>query len=68
MMSIFIKRYKKATVMKDNPVLIGVVAGIRFYEHPIFGDEYPLIAVIKEKCGLTNFWEIPSLEQLGNFV
>lgn len=67
-MNIFIKRYKKSTIMKDNPVLIGVVSGIRFYEHPIFGDESPLIAIVGDKCGLTDFWELPSLEQLGNFI
>lgn len=51
-------------ISKDTPTLIGVVAGIRFFENPRLGDEAPLIAKHNGKWVSTCFWEIPELEEL----
>lgn len=62
--------YKKPGRFWDsNPTLIGTVAGVRFYEHPQFGDEYPLIAVLPGgDVGLSCFWEVPDIEDLEDLV
>lgn len=59
-----VKPYNREKVMADNPTLVGVVGGIKFYEHPKFGDESPLIADTGDQFGLTDFWELPSLSDL----
>jgi len=58
------KRYNKQKVMATKPTLMGVVIGIKFYEHPVFGDEVPLIADTDKQFGLSEFWEIPPLIEL----
>lgn len=62
---LIIKPYNRAQLMADNPMIIGTVRGIDFYEHPKFGDEVPLIADFNGKCGLTNFRDLPTLEELA---
>ena len=55
------RRFSKEKVLAANPTLIGIVAGIKFYEHPMKGDESPLIALMVDgSCGLTDYWELPS--------
>jgi hypothetical protein len=69
MTSLIVKKYSKARVLSDKPVLIGIVAGIKFYEHPRKGDESPLIADDGVgNFGLTDFWEVPTIEELGYIV
>ena len=58
------RKLNKEKVMARNPELIGVVAGIRFYEHPAYGDESPLIADTGTEFGLTDFWELPDIADL----
>jgi hypothetical protein len=55
------KKYIPSRVFAENPTLIGTVSGIEYYEHPRYGDEYPLIAYDRELnlMGLSNFWELP---------
>ena len=60
-----VKRYSKAKVMADNPTRIGIVGGVHFYEHPRLGDEVGLIAVDGELCGLTDFYDLPDLQELS---
>ena len=67
MTDLFVKLYNKEKMMSKNPTLIGCVAGIKFYEHPDYGDEYPLVAVKDDECGLTDFCELPELEELGEW-
>lgn len=59
------RKFDKAKTMAHNPTLVGVVAGIRFYEHPLRGDEAPLVADTGTEFGLTDFWDLPTLEDLG---
>jgi hypothetical protein len=59
------KNYNKQNFIDKKPILIGIVRGVKFYEHPIFGDESPLVAIMGDKCGLTDFWEIPTIEELN---
>lgn len=58
------KKVNQEKLMKHNPSMIGMVLGIRFYEHPILGDESPLIAVTKDYCGVTEFYELPTREDI----
>lgn len=67
MTELIIKPYNKEKVMAKKPTLIGCVSGIRFYEHPTFGDEYPLIASRGSEFGLTELWEVPTLEELVDY-
>lgn len=48
-----------------RPTFIGTVAGIRFFEHPSFGDEAALIVKQDGRWVDTHFWEIPDIEELG---
>lgn len=57
-------KFNREKVMSHNPTLIGIVAGVRFYEHPIQGDESPLIADTGTEIGLTDFWELPTLDEM----
>lgn len=46
--------------MSRKPTFIGRVNGIDLYEHPVYGDESPLVAMTAE--GLvkrTSNWELP---------
>ena len=43
-----------------KPTLIATVAGNRFYEHPILGDEAPLTVITSDgRKKSTDFWEAP---------
>ena len=53
-----------AKVMARNPTLIGVVSGIRFYEHPIYGDEAGLIAVQDGVAYQTCWFDLPDWNEL----
>ena len=44
--------------VRPNLTHVGTVAGVRFYEHPIHGDESPLIAKFNGDWVATFFWEI----------
>lgn len=57
-------------ITKAKPTLIGHVAGTDFYEHPILGDESPMIARYKGTWCLTCFWDLPTEEELdtGNII
>lgn len=58
------RKFNREKFLGDNPTLIGVVAGIKFYEHPKKGDESPLIADTGTEIGLTDFWELPEITDL----
>lgn len=51
--------------LSRNPTLIGIVAGIRFYEHPTYGDESPLVAILPDgRKKLSPYWECPDACEL----
>lgn len=54
----------KAKTMALNPTLIGIVNGVRFYEHPIYGDESTLIASKGDMFGISDFWELPDITEV----
>lgn len=53
---------KARAFLARKPALIGIIAGVRFYEHPTYGDEAPLIAIAGGKLRRTDCWELPELE------
>lgn len=57
---------KQTSAMKShNPTLIGCVGGYRFYEHPLFGDEAPLLAENEDGAwGNTHHFEPPSVDEI----
>ena len=57
------REFSREKFLARNPSLIGVVAGVRFYECVIHGDEAPLIAVTDEQCGYTDYYELPKLDE-----
>lgn len=58
------RKINKEKLMQNNPTLIGRVSGIEFFEHPFLGDESPLIAVTTDHCGLTEFYELPTSDEV----
>ncbi len=48
-------------VLKHNPTLIGVVNGIKFFEHPVHGDEVGLIAITETEAFQTDWYDLPEL-------
>jgi len=58
------RKVSKEKLMNQNPTLIGRVEGIEFFEHPALGDESPLIAVTKDYCGVTEFYELPTRDEV----
>ena len=63
----FIRTYTaqaSARITALNPTHIGTVAGIRFFEHPTKGDESPMIVKSNGIWHLTDFWDMPTLEEL----
>jgi len=54
---------------KMKPTFIGTVAGIRFFEHPTVGDESPLVIFDSniKRWVITEFWEVPGIEDLFEF-
>jgi len=55
--------------LEMNPTYISTVVGIKFYEHPVYGDESPLIAITQ--CGkkkTTDFWESPTTDDVLNWI
>lgn len=55
---------QKTDIRGQTPTLIGNVKGIRFYEHPIYGDSLPLIIEKNDEWYLTEFWELPEPDDL----
>ncbi|GAB5503446.1 hypothetical protein [Pyruvatibacter sp.] len=55
---------KATAFLAKNPTFIGAVAGYRFYEHPTLGDESPLVYIKDGRVGLSDFWEVPTLDEL----
>ena len=56
---------KAKAFLAKNPERIGAIAGHTFYEHPIYGDESPLMVITPEgKIKRSEFWELPTLEEL----
>ena len=50
----------------QHGALIGTTCGIRFYEHPIYGDEAPLVVMVSGVMVETDFWEVPDAEDLAS--
>lgn len=63
---IFSKEINLEKFMARQPELVGIVVGIKFYEHPLYGDEVALIAIRGNQCGYSHWQEIPSLDELLN--
>lgn len=61
---LIIKPLNKAKVMALKPTLIGKVAGVKFFEDPIRGDEVPLIADTGKSFGRTDFFELPDFTEI----
>ena len=60
-----IKRYNPEKFFNRNPTLLGSVSGIHFYEHPVYGDESPLVAKLPDgTVGLTCHWEVPAEHEI----
>jgi hypothetical protein len=56
-------------LMGMNPEFIGIVRWIRFYEHPLLGDEAPLIGVCPDGSRLDyDFWDLPTELELSDLL
>lgn len=59
------KSFDLAKFMARNPDCVGKTLGFSFYEHPTRGDEAPLIISNGAECGLSHYWEVPTIEEMG---
>ena len=57
----------KAFLAKD-PVIIGNVGGVDYYESPVHGDEVPLLIIVDGKVRSSGFYELPSLEEHKDMI
>lgn len=53
-------------ILKEMPTAtrIATVAGYKLFEDPINGDEAPLICQIKSNFWRTDFYDVPTVEEL----
>tara|TARA_R100000742_G_C4261904_1_gene79709 strand:- start:208 stop:414 length:207 start_codon:yes stop_codon:yes gene_type:complete len=60
------KKSREERIFNLNPSLIGTVKGFKFYEHPLYGDEEPLMVVTpdKEFLEFTEFYELPTIDDI----
>lgn len=59
------KVYSKEKFLAAEPALIGVIGEAEFYEHPHLGDESPLVCIIKDRCFLSCFYDMPDNLELA---
>tara|TARA_R110002074_G_scaffold234129_1_gene405986 strand:- start:394 stop:684 length:291 start_codon:yes stop_codon:yes gene_type:complete len=57
----------------SNPAYIATVASVHFFECPEYGEDAPLVAIVKNSKGLwckknTAFMEIPNFEDVADFL
>ena len=45
-------------IAEAKPTFIGKLDGLRYFEHPFYGDESPLIVIINGTWYLSTEWEI----------
>ena len=58
----------KAKKITAKATLIGIVAGVPFYESPIYGDESPLLYITKDgRIKISDYWELPEYDELMDF-
>lgn len=60
------KAYNREKFFSQNPTKIGQVAEFTFWEHPICGDEVPLIVENSEtkELGLSHWYDLPDHDEL----
>ena len=52
-----------------GPTMIGIVRAVRFYEHPIEGDESPLVAIFPNgTIRRSPFWDMPDFEEVCDWI
>lgn len=50
--------------LSHNPTMLGRVNGVDLYEHPIHGDEWPLVAITADgRVKVTAHWEVPAADE-----
>lgn len=42
----------------EKATLIGIVAGVKYYENPVLGDEAPLMVKVNGELIETDYWEL----------
>lgn len=54
-------------IMGQEPTLVGVIAGLHFYEDPEEGDEGPLLVTLPalKLAAITDCWDLPDGEELA---
>lgn len=50
-------------ITRETATLIGMVAGVKYYENPIRGDEAPLMIKVGGKLVGTEFWELSDVDE-----
>tara|TARA_R110000744_G_scaffold308468_1_gene416537 strand:- start:1417 stop:1626 length:210 start_codon:yes stop_codon:yes gene_type:complete len=50
-------------ITRETATLIGIVAGVKYYENPILGDEAPLMIKIDGRLRGTEYWELSDIDE-----
>jgi len=65
----FAKKLKsREKFLLKNPTLVGVVGNYRFYEHPFYGDEYPLLADDGKNVYVSCFYDLPTIWEIADLA
>ena len=59
---------KAKQFLKLRPAIIARFPEATFYEHPIRGDEHPLVAIIDGKVSTSDFWDVPDSEEAAEYI
>jgi hypothetical protein len=60
------EKWKK--LQRHNPTFLKEVCGVSFYEHPLLGDEYPVIAVMPDGQIMDDWWDIPTEDEMRDIL
>lgn len=58
----------KARVLAATGTRLAIIAGYPVYEHPVHGDEWPVLIIAGGEVISTDFYDIPTAEELLDFV
>jgi hypothetical protein len=62
-----VKKLNREKFFSKRPAFLFKMGGIAFYEHPVYGDGYPIIADDGKLCGVTDYYDRP-VELQGKIV
>ena len=54
---------KATAFLAMNPTVLGSIAGVTYYEHPVYGDEVPMFYIEDGKLRKSVHWDMDSAHE-----